>query len=100
MIARTNPSRRRLACGCLAVAWALANWGGMVLQSLLTGWIFTAWWLLCGVLALGSVALASLEVIASWRGFRADQRRCVRDQREVIESEAMATAKETKPDKK
>ena len=88
MTARTNPSRRRLACGCLAVAWALANWGGMILQSVLVGWILIAWWLLCGVLALGSVVLASIELIASWQALRADQRRCLRDQQEEIERSA------------
>ena len=94
MTARTNPLRRWLAYCCLAVAWALANWGGMVLQPFLTGWIFAAWWLLCAVLALLSVVLASIEAIASWRGFRANQRRCLRDQREEIDKAAPGRTKE------
>jgi uncharacterized membrane protein len=88
MTARTNPSRRWFAFCCLAISWALANWGAMVLQPFLTGWIFNGWWLLCAVLALLSVVLASIEVIASWRGFRAEQRRCRHDQREEIDKEA------------
>ena len=86
MIARTNPLRRWFAHCCLAVSWALANWGGMVLQPFLSGWIFNAWWLTCAVLALLSIVLASIEVMASWRGFRADQRRCRRDQQQEIDS--------------
>ncbi len=96
MIARTNPLRRWFAHCCLAVAWALANWGGMVLQPLLSGWIFNAWWLTCAVLALLSVVLASIEVMASWRGLHADQRRCRRDQQEEIDSEVPGRTKTKK----
>ena len=89
MTTRINALRRWLACCCLAVAWALANWGSMVLQPFLTGWRFIAWWLLCAGLALLSVVLASMEVLAAWRGLRADQRRCQRDQSEVFDRESM-----------
>lgn len=89
MTTRINAWRRWLACCCLAVAWALANWGSMVLQPYLTGWRFTAWWLLCAGLASLSVVLASMEVLAAWRGLRAGQRRCQRDQSEELEGESL-----------
>jgi len=80
-----SPSWRRwLACLCLALAWALANWGAMVLQSVLSGWWFDAWWILCGTLAFTSVSLATLEVAASWRWMREDQRRCIERQEAEI----------------
>ena len=88
MTPRTNPSRHWLACCCLAVAWALANWGGMVLNSILAGWLFIAWWSLCAALALFSVVLAFVEVIHSWRGLRDEQRRCQSDQRRHLDQEA------------
>ena len=97
MTDRTNPARRWFANCCLAVAWALANWGAMVLQPVLTGWIFTLWWSLCAMLALSSVILASIEVIASWRGMRAAQRRCRRDQRQEFDESAPETTKEADP---
>ena len=97
MTTRINALRHWLACCCLAVAWALANWGSMVLQPVLTGWIFTVWWLLCAGLALFSVVLASIEVIICWRSLRANQRRCLRDQSKEFEKESLERKKEMKP---
>jgi hypothetical protein len=69
----------------------------MALQSVLSGWCFTAWWLLCGLLALASVILAALEAVTTWRGLRAGQIRCLRAQREEIERSAPLDPRKQNP---
>jgi hypothetical protein len=88
MTLRTNPSRRWFAVLCLTVSWALANWGSLALQPLLGGWIFSAWWLVCGILACVAVILASIDLVSAWRGFQAARRRGLAGPREEIEKAA------------
>lgn len=80
--------RRWLALMCLAAAWTMANWGCLVLQKTLKGWGFAVYWLACLALALTAVGLALVDLLASWRAYRAEKARCRRKQEEALERDA------------
>jgi hypothetical protein len=72
--------RRWLALMCLALAWAMANWGCLVLQRALYGVWFAAYWLVCLALALAAIGFALSDLLASWRAYRVEKDRCLRQQ--------------------
>lgn len=73
---------------CLAFAWAMANWGCLVLHRALYGWWFAGYWLVCLVLALAAVGLALVDLLVSWRAYRAEKARCRREQEDSVEKSA------------
>ena len=78
--------RRWLALMSLAVAWAMSNWGCLVLQRTLYGGWFAAYWLVCLALALAAIGFALSDLLASWRAYKQEQNRCLRDQQEADEN--------------
>lgn len=72
--------RRWLALMSLALAWAMANWGCLVLQRTLDGVWFAAYWLVCLALALAAIGFALSDLRVSWRAYQEERSRCLRDQ--------------------
>jgi uncharacterized membrane protein len=79
--------RRWLALMCLGFAWAMTNWGCLVLQRVLRGWGFAVYWLICVTLAAAAVALALVDLFISWRAYRTEKARCQREQQEAAEQD-------------
>jgi hypothetical protein len=62
----------------LAIAAGMLNWGHLILQPLLHGWVFVTYWVVCIAFALAAVVFAIVDVCAVRRNIRAAHRELAR----------------------
>jgi hypothetical protein len=74
----TDTMQRWLGLLWLAIAGGMLNWGHLVLQPFLRGWIAVAYWITCILFALAAVVCAALDIRTVRRQVRIEHAKLAR----------------------